>query len=301
MLAACAVFAQQEGAARAARVPVPLGERFGALTLTGAVEWRATRPDFGGFSGLALEEDGAFVALTDKAHWARATMVLDAGGALTGIDGLEVDRLKDAEGTNLMDAFTDSEALTRAPDGAWLIGFERRHRIGRFATLRAPEETLAPLPGVDALPLNGSLESVLALPDGRIVALAEEGDEGGFPGWIVEGKAVARFTVAKEGWFVPTDLALGPDGDWVYLLERRFTLIGGFGARVRRFPLAALEEGARIEAELLAEIVRAPLAENYEGLAVTRDAAGRQIVYMISDDNFRALQRTLLLQFVLED
>lgn len=302
MLAACAVLARQEGAARAARLPVPLGERFGALTLTGAVAWHARRPDFGGFSGLELDADGpGFTALTDKAHWARAALVLDAHGALTGIDGLEMNRLRGPDGTNLMRPATDSEALTRAPDGAWLIGFEGRHRIGRFATLRAAEETLPPLPGIEAMPPNGSLESVAALPDGRIVALAEAAGEGGYPGWIVEGDDVVRFTVARHGWFAPTDLASGPEGEWLYLLERRFTLIGGFGARLRRFPVAALAEGARIEAGLLAEIARPPLAENYEGLAVTRDAAGRGIVYMISDDNFRTLQRTLLVQFRMDE
>lgn len=282
------------------RAEMPLGQRIGALTVLGAVEWRAARPDFGGFSGLELEEDGGFVALTDKAHWARARMVTDPGGALTGIDGLQVGRLRASDGSPLDYPRSDTEALTREPDGAFLIGLEGTPpRIARFATLRAPEQTLPTLPGFEALPNNGSLESVLALPHGRIVAVAESTKDwaAGYPGWIVAGEDVARFTLAKDGWFAPTDMALGPGGTWIYVLERRFTLIGGFAMRIRRFPLADLRPGARIEAALLGEITGAPLAENYEGLAAARGERGRTILYAISDDNFRALQRTLLVQF----
>lgn len=302
-IAACGLYVQRESSAR----PMPelrvADARFGALTVTGAVEWRAERPDFGGFSGLLLEEDGGFIALTDKAHWARARLVLDEAGALTGIEGLEVGRLDGPEGRDLMHPYTDSEALTRSPDGAFIIGFEGRARISRFATLRGAEEQLPDLPDAQDLPLNGAFESVMALPDGRIIAVAETTPDwrAGYPGWIRDGEAVARFTLAKDGWFAPTDMALGPEGEWVYVLERRFTLIGGFAMRLSRFPLTALTADARIEPELLGEITGPPLTENYEGLATARDAAGRTVLYILSDDNFRVAQRTLLVQLRVED
>ncbi len=280
---------------------MPVGARFGRTTLLGAVEWRASRPDFGGFSGLALDGADGLVALTDKAHWARARLIRDADGALTGIAGLEMGRLNGPDGADLMGKDTDSEALSRAPDGTWIIGFERRPRIGRFATLRAPEEPLPALPGAEDLPLNGAFESVVALPDGRIAALAEADEGGAYPGWLLDGEAIARFALVKDGWFAPTDMAMGPDGTWVYLLERRFTLIGGFAARLRRFALADLRAGARLTPETLAVFDDAPLAENHEGLATARDAAGRTLLYILSDDNFRLAQRTLLVQVRVEE
>jgi len=298
-LAACALYAQQGSSTRSADLPI--GARIGAMTLTGALEWRADRPDFGGFSGLALEGADGLIALTDKAHWVRTRMIFDEAGALTGLEGLTVGRLDGPEGDDLMAPFTDSEALSRAADGSLLIGFEGKHRIGRFATPRAAEERLAPLPDIDTLPPNGSFESVVALPDGRIAVVAETAAEGEFPGWLIDGDAVTRFTLVRDGWFAPTDMAMGPQGAWVYLLERRFTLIGGFAMRLRRFPLDALREGARIEATPLTEITGPPLAENYEGLATARDAAGRTLLYIISDDNFRLAQRTLLLQMRVEE
>ena len=288
------------------RAEMPVGQRIGALTLLGVVEWRANRPDFGGFSGLEIEGDSGLIAITDKGHWARATLMLDANGILTGIDGLEIGRFDDADGKDLMFPFTDSEALTREADGAFLIGFEDKHRIGRFQTLRSPEETL-PIPeGLRKMPQNGGLESVLALPNGRILALAETVRDGkdwtpGYPGWIIDGDTVTRFALPKEDWYAPTDMALGPDGTWVYLLERRFTLIGGFAMRIRRFALATVHDGARLDPEILTEATSPPLAENYEGLAAIRNEAGRTILYAISDDNFMVLQKTLLTQFRVEE
>ena len=158
-------------------------------------------------------------------------------------------------------------------------------------------------PDFEALPENGGLESLMILPDGRLVGIAESTDdwELGFQGWIFDGDSTETFRLARHGWFVPTDIALGPRGEWVYVLERRFTLIGGFSMRIRRFPLAELQAGAKIDAELLLDSPPAPLPENMEGLAATLDAAGNTILFAISDDNFLALQRTLLLQFRVEN
>jgi hypothetical protein len=38
-----------------------------------------------------------------------------------------------------------------------------------------------------------------------------------------------------------------------------------------------------------------------EGIAARRDAAGRTLIYLLSDDNYSILQRTLLLMFELSD
>ncbi|MBT3627577.1 MAG: esterase-like activity of phytase family protein, partial [Rhodospirillaceae bacterium] len=40
--------------------------------------------------------------------------------------------------------------------------------------------------------------------------------------------------------------------------------------------------------------------DNMEGIAVRRDGAGHTLVYLVSDDNFSVLQRTLLLMFELK-
>ena len=303
VLAACALLARNEAQSRQMRQTMPLGQRIGDLTLLGAVHWTSSRGDFGGFSGLELEEDGYFTALTDKGHYARARLALDEDGRLTGIDGLDVARLHGADGEYLQFPNMASEALRKGPAGAWYISFEANDRISRFAALDAPEQIVARDPDFEALPENGGLESLMILPDGRLVGIAESTDdwELGFQGWIFDGDSAETFRLARHGWFVPTDIALGPRGEWVYVLERRFTLIGGFSMRIRRFPLAELQAGAKIDAELLLDSPPAPLTENMEGLAATLDTAGNTILYAISDDNFRVAQRTLLLQFWAEE
>jgi len=40
--------------------------------------------------------------------------------------------------------------------------------------------------------------------------------------------------------------------------------------------------------------------DNFEGIAVRQDSNGDTLVYIVSDDNYSPLQRTLLLQFRLE-
>jgi hypothetical protein len=51
--------------------------------------------------------------------------------------------------------------------------------------------------------------------------------------------------------------------------------------------------------QVLAELRPPLVGENFEGIAVRRGARGRVLIYLVSDDNFNALQRTLLLQFSL--
>lgn len=43
------------------------------------------------------------------------------------------------------------------------------------------------------------------------------------------------------------------------------------------------------------------LVDNFEGVDVRRDAKGRTMIYLVSDDNFMILQRTLLVMFELAD
>jgi hypothetical protein len=45
-------------------------------------------------------------------------------------------------------------------------------------------------------------------------------------------------------------------------------------------------------------VIERPLTiDNFEGLAVVRDPSGGVLVYLLSDDNYSPLQRTLLLRF----
>jgi hypothetical protein len=61
-----------------------------------------------------------------------------------------------------------------------------------------------------------------------------------------------------------------------------------------------LEPGMELKARPLARLAPPLLADNFEGLAISRES-GRTILWVVSDDNHEFFQRTLLLKFGLED
>lgn len=274
----------------------PRKTRFGKLEYLGGLEWWAERADFGGFSGMLLDGD-ILTALTDKGHWARARLIFNSRGGLAAIEGLEVWRFYGADGGFLQRPFTDSEAITRDGDDL-LISFERVHRVSRFSGLWGREERVSNLPDLSGLGANKGLESLLKLPDGRLIMVAESPPEGhDHVGWILDKGRTERFTIQRVGAYSPTDLALGPDGQTLYLLERRYSLLGGPGMRIRRFPLADLTPETKIDGEALIDLGAGYAVDNMEALATRRGATGATELFVLSDDNFSARQRTLLLHF----
>jgi hypothetical protein len=98
----------------------------------------------------------------------------------------------------------------------------------------------------------------------------------------------------------PTD-AVALDATRILVLNRRFDLAGQ-GAALSLVDLApAFKDAAAapLPAQLLARW-QAPVAlDNMEGLAIRREGA-RVFAYIVSDDNFSSLQRTLLMKFELK-
>jgi hypothetical protein len=147
---------------------------------------------------------------------------------------------------------------------------------------------------------NGGIEALTALPDGGLLALSERIPAGPdqVAGWRIEDGAAQPLGYAVSNGFVPT----GADwlDDTVFVLERRFSLFdGGFATRILAVDLAQVREGATLVGRPLVRLGWPAISENFEGIAVRRAADGRTLIYLVSDDNFLALQRTLLLQFSL--
>ena len=95
-----------------------------------------------------------------------------------------------------------------------------------------------------------------------------------------------------------SDLALLPAGDML-VLERKFSWTTGLFIRMRSIALGDLRPGALVKGPVLFEADLRHSIDNMEGLSVHRGPDGETIITMVSDDNFSALQRTLLLQFTL--
>jgi hypothetical protein len=71
--------------------------------------------------------------------------------------------------------------------------------------------------------------------------------------------------------------------------------------RIRRLALASLKPGALVDGKVLIEADLNYQIDNMEGIAVHGNAAGATVIALVSDDNFSAVQRNLLLQFKLVD
>ena len=70
------------------------------------------------------------------------------------------------------------------------------------------------------------------------------------------------------------------------------------GSKDRRIPLAQIKPGALVDGPVIFDADLSHQVDNMEGLAVHRSGADT-VLTMVSDDNFSAIQRTLLLQFTL--
>ena len=98
--------------------------------------------------------------------------------------------------------------------------------------------------------------------------------------------------------FEPTGAALLPDGD-VLVLERSFSLLGGIVVRLVRVAPGDLVPGLLVVGREVARLQPPLTVDNFEGVAARRGPAGETLIYLVSDNNFSALQRTLLLMFEL--
>jgi hypothetical protein len=260
---------------------------------------------FGGLSGLHLSPDLTLTAVSDLARFAEFTLTLDDGLRPRGLALRRAGHLGDGSGRPLPRGFAgDAEALARLPDGRWLVAFERWHRIRAYRDLSGPGTYVEAPPGLERTPINGGLESLTVLEDGRWLALAEDlavpDLPGAVTGWIGGPGAWREIAYQPALGHVPVDAAALPDGG-ALVLERAFSLLGGFSARLCRLPAASLATpaaGVPLQPEELLRFASPLPVDNYEGVAAAR-LRGRTLVAMVSDDNENRLQRTLLLLFEL--
>ncbi|MGO4523376.1 esterase-like activity of phytase family protein [Microvirga sp. 2MCAF35] len=279
----------------------PDRSRFGALMFRSGVDLRSRVSAFGGFSGLWRSPDGQdLIALADNAQVLKAR-VETSDGRLSGLSNPVLSPLILSNGVPLRRSrYYDTESFALAGNAAY-VGVERNHAVIKFE--RTDSGSIirgVPIPVPEAvkdLPSNGGLEALGVAPrrsplNGALVGIAEGGS-----GFILTGPRQGTFEIVLSGGYAVTDLAFLPEGDAV-LLERRFSLFGFFGCRLRRIEAAALKAGASVDGAVLYESEASHQVDNMEGLAIHKE--GRDTVLsLISDDNFSSLQKTVLLEFSL--
>jgi hypothetical protein len=282
--------------------------RFGALTFRGGLILESKYREFGGLSGLSVEADGQrFLAVSDRGHWLRGRIVYRDKTPIA-VTGAEMAPLLGLDGRPLKRrGWYDAEALA-VDGGVAYVGIERVQEIVRFDIakdgLRARARPVPVPPGIRTLPFNQSIECLAVPPKdsalaGTLIAVSERGldAKGNLLGFIIGG-AGGAFTLKRTDDFDVSDCAIAPGGR-LLMLERRFSWTRGVAMRIRSVPLATIKPGALVDGPELIFADNGAQIDNMEGLAVHRAADGMLVLTVVSDDNFSALQRTLLLQFTL--
>ena len=258
------------------------------------------------------------VAISDAGYWFDARLLRE-GGRLVGLRGLRVTPMLDENGNRFRyKAEIDAEGFAYLPAGAygkppvllgaaWIVSTERDIRLLRFEGdpfgARPARSRLATRPAA-GLRGNRALEAVALRVEpspASVVTFSEDtrDADGNIVGFVLLKKELRPLAVRKRGRFGITDAAFLPDGD-LLLLERRFDLAAGHGLRIRRIAGGTIRPGAVLDGEVLIEVGLPHQIDNMEGLAVSPHPRGHRLT-LVSDDNRSLLQRTLVLEFLLEE
>lgn len=241
-----------------------------------------------GLSDLAVTPDGALTAVSDDGDLLRAVLSLDASGRLAGVRDARLTPLVGEDGAPLQGKTdADAEGLAVLANGDRLVSFERRHRIWLYPAGGGLPRTV---PAPDALfPDNGGMEALAPDPGVGPDAYVVGGEESGQT-WTcrITVACVPGPKAAKPVEYGLVAITRLPAGRTAYLLRAWDPVRGS------RITLSI--HGAAGEVDRM-DLARPLVADNFEGLSALPRKDGSIRFYLISDDNFSASQRTLLLAF----
>ena len=283
-------------AGRAIRVmvePVREGPVPGAGAFRYAGGFAVTSPDTSrlhGLSDLDVTADGRLTAISDDGDIVTGRIELDPSARLTGLTQMTLEPLKDPAGKPLGGDKTrsDAEGLAIFANGDRMVSFERYHRIWLYPA-RGGAPRVVPSPAAP-FPDNDGMEALALDPEsgpGAYLAGREDTRET----WI------CRLSGGCTPGIRPGDDSMGklvaarhlPGGRWAFLM-RDFNVMAGATIRL----LITDRAGKTLD---LHTITRPATVDNFEGLAALPRRDGSVRFYLISDDNFSAAQRTLMLAF----
>ncbi|GAA0613201.1 esterase-like activity of phytase family protein [Brevundimonas kwangchunensis] len=283
-----------EAGVRSVGLGLPGGARLAeGVTFAGGIELvLADDSPLHSLSDFKIISGPEFVSVSDAGDLVRGVLVRDEAGRLTGVAELMYRRLTLADGSPIVDKVDgDAEGLLITRDGDLLVSFERRHRIWNYGDVREPSArpTVARHPDFD-FPLNDGMEGIsTGIRDGWRVS-AENGGV-----WDCTPRACTVVTPAPD--------TPATDGEYRTTGMDRDEAHGGYFIVQRSFapPLDARAQVRRMAADgslgpVLVELKLPGTTDNFEGIAAVRNGATTRL-YILSDDNNNAPQRTLLLAF----
>lgn len=280
----------------ATALALPSLQQPGPLRLTGAWHLTSANSDFTGFSALVSPAAGRSIAFSDTG----VRLDMPAPGTSGPV---RIAKLKFRKSG--FKASRDVESATIEPEsGTIWLALEGRNGFMRWLRgAPAPEPVAAPeLAGWSE---NSGPEAMTRLADGRFIVLSEDGNPAHAARLLPRAPdgtdRALRFRFIAPSGYRPTDMAELPDGRVLILLrELRWPMPPRFGTRLMLADPAEIRAGGEWQGQVLAGLDGTGVEENYEGLAIEALAPGRIALWLISDDNGAATQRTLLLRLELD-
>lgn len=267
------------------------------VTLVGSFRWKENDDQFGGFSGLEISDDGSeFWAVGDGGIFVQGNLLRDADtDAITGVSTFIPKALKSPSGKVTTGVWDDAEGLAITDTGRAYVSFEGYHRIWAYDEAGGSAIEIPQHPDFKGMQNNSSLEVLAIDAQGTLFTAPERSGviTRPFPVYrFKDGVWDQPFGIPRRSPFLIVGGDFGPDGKF-YLLERHLNGLFGFQTRVRRFTFT--ETGIEDEETLLE--TNTGRHDNLEGIAVWRDGGGDIRITMISDDNFKAFQRTEFVEY----
>lgn len=300
-----------------ARVPLqgvnPGRKTIGDLTLVGG--FHLTSPDarFGGLSGLDLLDDGSLLAVSDAGSFVWIALA-DDGVTPTGAS---IASMRDATGAVFSKkSAADAEGLA-VTKGVALVSFEVDHRVLAY-DLDSCGAAAHGIPVIEGFAeafarqllkvgTNEGLEALAVTEGGVLFA--------GLEAKTATGSAISARALDASPEFdlrlgkgapelVGLDVIADGDGFTAYSLHRSTnamasSVIEVFETRFARASddAAGKASWAPVSAGKLASMNLFVTIDNFEGVAARRMPDGRVRLYVVSDNNFAARQRTLLMVY----
>ena len=303
------VRASRDYSVRFEKVEIPAKElsrpHLGPFELVGIWQMSSSHRGFGGFSSLAPVGDGRLLSMSDRGFY---IFFAPPGRPMTPIQyDMVFSRLAKPKANRDIEAIAwDAESKTAWTAQENYNAVARLHwRDGRFH-----------LSGFCAPPVmalwgsNSGPESMTRLADGRFVTISEGFPQNGtdryheaaiFASDPVDNPEGERFFVEGIPGFKPTDIAQLPDGRALVLFRRPvWPFPVRFAGRLAIGDPSAIAKGKTWRLREVARLSSVLPVDNFEGLAIEPREDGKVDVWLISDDNMSAFQRTLLWHLVVD-
>lgn len=273
----------------------------GELALTGVWELTAAHGWFGGFSALVAAGRTKLIAGSDRG-W---LLDIDLTGPAPKVapDSFRFIALRASTRSEVVDL----EALAHDPaSGTLWAAYEYYNRIERLSPggARAHREP----PEMERWSDNSGPETMVRLADGRFVVIAEGSKRGEallhrallFPGDPVKPGEAARFQFQSWPDYDPVDATALPDGRVLILLRRvEYAFPVRFDTAIAIADSRMIKPGSTWRARIIQRLQGGIFADNFEGIAFipSADDPAKGAVWLISDDNLSAFQKSLLVRF----